>query len=303
MLRATSRPIVLTILLLFTSSASAQRDRDSYNPNNQGFEVSGQVSLADEHKPAQNVPVRLEKFSGGLIDQMNTDGHGRFRFTSLQRGYYRVIINAPGLKPMQQDADLQVVSKQFLVFEAVYERTGVINGLPSTADVIDARAPALSRDEFVLGRSALAKKNYAEAVTHLQKALDGYPEFFDARLLLSTALTDLREWTKAEDSFKRSLELKPGNTTAMIGLGEVYWRQKKFKDAEETLLAALKDDERSWYGHFTLARVYWDLGDVPKSGVAVGRTLQLKSDFAEARYNLGVASRDQAHPISDWRTW
>ena len=36
---------------------------------------------------AQNIPVRLERFSGGLIDQIVTDNRGRFSFTKLQRGY------------------------------------------------------------------------------------------------------------------------------------------------------------------------------------------------------------------------
>lgn len=287
MMRSMSRPLVFLAALLVASSAYGQRDRDAYNPNNQSFEVSGQVSMSDGGGPAQNVPVRLEKFSGGLIDQINTDSRGRFRFPNLLRGYYRVIISAPGLKPAQQDADLQVMSKSYLVFELASERANALPGLSLGPDVIDARAPAEARTEFIQGRAALARKSYPEAVTHLQKAVTVYPEFFDARLLLATALIDMREWTRAEEVLKSMLELKPGNAITMLALGEVYWREKKFKDAEETLLEGLKTEDKAWHGYFTLARLYWDMNDIAKSGVAVGHTLQLKSDFAEAHLLAG----------------
>lgn len=282
-----SRTLLVTTMLLIASTASAQRDRDTYNPSNQGFEVSGHVTLSDNGGPASNVPVRLEKFTGGLIDQINTDGRGRFRFPNLPRGYYRVVINAPGLKPMQQDADLQVVAKAYLVFELVPEGGHALAGASLTPDVIDARAPAVSRDEFILGRAALVKKSYADAVSHLQKAISAYPEFFDAHLLLATAFIDMREWSKAERELQSSLELKPANAVSMIALGEVYWRQKRLKDAEETLMAGLKLDDKSWHGYFTLARLYWDMNEVTKAGAAVGRSLQLKSDFAEAHLLAG----------------
>jgi tetratricopeptide (TPR) repeat protein len=108
------------------------------------------------------------------------------------------------------------------------------------------------------------------------------PEFYEAHLLLGTALMDARDWRKAETAFRRAVELKAGSAAAIIFLGEVYWRQKRYDEAEKTLLEGVKLDDKSWHGHFTLARLYWDLGNIPKAGPAVGRTLQLKPDFAEA---------------------
>ena len=77
----------LVLLVLVVPSAFAQRERDTYTGNSLTFEVSGEVRLADSGLAATNVPVRLERFSGGLIDQINTDTRGRFRFPKLQRGY------------------------------------------------------------------------------------------------------------------------------------------------------------------------------------------------------------------------
>jgi tetratricopeptide (TPR) repeat protein len=53
------------------------------------------------------------------------------------------------------------------------------------------------------------------------------------------------------------------------------------------LLDGVKRDDKSWHGYFTLARLYMDLENIPKAAPAIGRTLQLKPDFAEAHLLAG----------------
>ncbi len=283
MLRLHCYPLAFIFVLVISAPLLAQRERDTYSaPSANAFEVVGQVRLAETGLPATRIPIRLERFGGGLVDQIDTDGTGRFRFSNLQRGYYRVIVNVPGFRPAQQDADLQVVFRAFMVFELA-ENTGAL----ALIDVIDARAPAEAREELVRGRAALGKKSYEESVAHLQRAIAVYPKFYEAHLLLGTALMDVREWKKAEVAFQRAVELKAGSAPAVLSLGEVYWRQKRYDEAEKTLLEGLKLDDKSWHGYFTLARLYWDLENIPKSGPAIGRALQLKPDFAEAHLLAG----------------
>src|SRR5260221_13018025 len=107
------RLLVCLAVAVTAATAYAQRDRDTYNPNNQTFEVSGQVNVAGTNDAAREIPVRLERFSGGLGDQINTDTRGRFRFTKLQRGYYKIIINPPGYGPAPQETDLTLPFKPY----------------------------------------------------------------------------------------------------------------------------------------------------------------------------------------------
>ena len=273
-------PIVM--LLLMASSLHAQRDRDTYTNNSQTFEVSGEVRFADTAALPQNVQVRLERFSGGLIDQIVLDSRGRFRFPNLPRGYYKVIINAPGYRPAQQDADLQVLFRVYLNFELAPDGSKGSSGLPLLTDVVDARIPQSARENYNNGRAAFSRNNYKEATTYLENAILAYSNFFEAHLLLGTLFMDLREWAKAEKSLLRAVEIKPDNATAKIALGEVYWRQKRYPEAEQTLREGLKLDEKSWHGQFTLGRLYWDMGEVAKAAAPIGMTLQLKPDLAEA---------------------
>ena len=269
--------------VIISAPVFAQRDRDTYSSASAAsLEIVGQVRTVDTSRPAAKIPVRLERFGGGLVDQIDTDGTGRFRFANLARGYYKVIVNAPGYQPVQQDADLQVVFRAFMVFELAPQA-----GQFALIDVIDARAPAEARAELTRGRAALSKKSFEESVSHLQRAIVLYPEFYEAHLLLGTALMDSRDWTRAETAFRRATELKTNSAAATLALGEVYWRQKRYDEAEKTLLSGLKLDEKSWHGHFTLARLYNDLDNIAKAGPALGRAMQLKPDFAPAHLLAG----------------
>jgi Flp pilus assembly protein TadD len=275
------------VFVLVVPSVFAQRERDTYTGNSLTFEVSGEVRMADSGETATGVPVRLERFSGGLIDQIVTDSRGRFRFANLPRGYYKVIVNASGFKPVQQDADLQVIFRTYLIFELVSNSLKNASGLPLLTDVIDARVPAAAREDFENGRAALKANNYKEGIAYLEKAALGYSNFFEAQLLLGIAFIDLKEWEKAEKVLLRAVEIRPQNATAMIYLGEVYWRQKRNADAERSLLEGLKLDQKSWHGHYTLGRLYWDMGEVVKAGGPIGMTLQLKPELAEAHLLAG----------------
>jgi tetratricopeptide (TPR) repeat protein len=286
MLRFIFCSLVVGLLLFLALPVFAQRERDTYTGGSQTFEVTGLVRSAETGEMARNIPVRLERFGGGVVDQIPTDNQGRFRFPNLQRGYYRVIINAPGYNPAQQDADLQVLFRIYLAFDLIRDKSKGAGGAVSTY-LLDANVPRDAREQFERGSSALVKKNYQEAVEHLQKAAFIHPEFYEAELMLGTAFMDMRQWEKAESALQRSLEIKPDSAVAMSSLGEVYWRQKRFADSEKLLLEVLKLDDKSWHTYFTLARLYWETGDVKKAAPAIGRTLQLKPDFAEAHLLAG----------------
>ena len=299
------RHLLIAVSLLIATPAVAQRDRDTYTGGSQSFEVNGEVRFSETGGSVQNVPVRLERFSGGIIDQIMTDNRGRFRFPNLQRGYYKVIVNAPGFRPSQQDADLQVLFRLYLVFEITPDSSKRAGGL-QLLDVIDARVPAAARSEFNSGRDAAAKKNYQEAISHLEKAVSTYSDFFDAQLLLGTTFMDLRAWEKAEKPLLRALELKPENATVLLSLGELYWRQKRYADAEQTLKDGLKLDDKAWHGHFTLGRLYWDMGEVTKAAAPIGMTLQLKPDLAEAHLlagNILLRVNQQERALVEYREY
>ena len=283
--RGRSLWLTIVLLLLVACPVFAQRDRDSY-VSGVSIEISGQVKLPDGGPPARSITVRLERFSGGILDQMAVDSGGKFRFSNLQRGYYNVYVSAPGYKQTQQQVDLQVVTRTYLVFELTSDKSDAAN-TNTAASVIDARVPPEAREEFAKGRAEFTDKKTNAAVLHLKKAIGLYPEFFEAQILLSTVYMEALQWEAAEAALRRALELKPESPAVFFSLGEVYRRQKRYADAEKLLEDGLKLEESSWQGHFTLAHVYWDKAEILKAAPHVGRTLQLKPDYADAHLLAG----------------
>lgn len=277
-------PLIVALLLLIPSANFAQRDRDTYS-GGLTVEITGIVRLVDKGEPARNVSVRLERQGGGIVDQITTDSLGKFRFQGLQRGYYVVTVNAQGYNAAQQQADVNVVLRAYLVVELEPEKTTTL--VMQTPMVIDARVPLEAQGEFEKARGALALKDTKEALAHLERAITLYPDFYEAQFLLGTTYIAERKIKEAKQALKRSLELKPGQPPALFALGEVYRREKLYDDAEKVLEEGLKLDENSWQGYFTLARVYWEKGDIKRAGLPIGRTLQLKPDFAEAHLLAG----------------
>ena len=278
------RPLIAVFLLLVASTAFAQRDRDTWS-GGLTVEVTGMVRLSDKDEPARNVQVKLERLGGGIVDQMTTDNQGKFRFQGIARGVYTVTVSAQGYNSVQQQADVQVTLRTYLLIELAPERSASILMLPPM--VMDARVPQEAQGEFEKARGALAVKDSKEALAHLQRAIILYPDFFEAQYLLGTTYINERKLKEAEEALKRALELKPESPPALFALGEVYRREKRYGDAEKALREGLRLDENSWQGYFTLGRLYWEMGDIKRAGPPIGRTLQLKADFAEAHLLAG----------------
>jgi tetratricopeptide (TPR) repeat protein len=142
--------------------------------------------------------------------------------------------------------------------------------------------PPEARREYERGRAALSEKKSDKGIEHLEKAVKLYPEFFDAQFLIATTLMDAEQWDKAEKALRRSLEMNRAATAALVSLGEVERRLKKYAEAEKFLQEALRLDDQAWLGHYTLGRVYWEKNDIQRAGRHIGRTLELQPDFPEA---------------------
>jgi predicted Zn-dependent protease len=293
--------ILLAVAFIAHTQASAQneRDRDSYTNSSNSVEISGQVRFADNMQAAAKVSVRLERFGGGaFLEQMLTDTRGKFRFAGMPRGQYMVTVSAPCFAASTQQVELQVIFRSYLLFELRPEASAP-NCRPeaaAAASVIDARVPAGARAEFERGRAALREKKLDEGLEHFQKAVGLYKDFYEAQFLIGTTHMGMRHWNDAEHALRRALELKPESAPALVSLGEVHRRQKRYPEAEKVLQAGLKHDDESWLGHFTLGRVYFEMNDLTRAAPHIGRTLQLKPDFAEAHLVGGNILLRLAYP-------
>jgi Tfp pilus assembly protein PilF len=285
-------PVIIRIFLLisvsglFAAKTLGQHDNDPMAPGSL-YEVSGQVRSTD-NKTIENVMVRLESASGALVDQGTTDSIGRFRFTRLRSGQYKISATGAGGVAQPQSVDLSRASPRVHVLLQLVPESPTFRS-PGTgrAGVVDVRVPAEAKLAFENGREAMTAKKFDLAISDFRKAVEIYPAFYDAHMLLGQLYTDRSEWEKAEASFRQAVKINPRAVMAMVSLGEAYRRQQRYEDGEKILEEALKVDNDSWQVNFTLGRIHWELKDIVKAGRYVARSIELEPDVAEAHLLAG----------------
>lgn len=276
------RSICLTALLLsfFVSGAFGQSDRRL--PMNFSLQVNGQVRFGDSKIPAENVLVRIESFSGGLVAQVTTDRTGKFSFTGLQPQQYIVTVHHPGYIDMRETVELNTANSRYLNFLLVQDKTSLVNRRKigdSTAppSILAANIPAGAQEEYAKAESLLSeqrKEKTSDAIKHLEKAIAIYPDFLAAHLALGLANMDLQNWDNAERALLAAIKANSEASTAYYALGEVYRRKKNYAEAEKVLLTAIKLNAQYAEGHLTLAEVYWDKVPSVKDEQSFRATLQ-----------------------------
>jgi tetratricopeptide (TPR) repeat protein len=209
----------------------------------------------------------------------------------MANAQYVLTVHAPGYLDYQQNIDLLTTSSDYVTVSLIADPSANTHPALPAPMVLDARVPPEARTEFEKGRALVYGEpnmtRLQEGLRHLERAVEIYPQFLEACVLLGLGYLDAQDWEKAEQTLRHALEINPKASTAHFALGEAYRRQKKYDEAVAALTAGLRLDERSYRGHYELGRTYFERGDIVKAGPQVGRALQLKPDFADGHLLAG----------------
>jgi tetratricopeptide (TPR) repeat protein len=254
------KPTVLCIvgLVLMGANADAQI-REA--PNRNIIHIRGEVRLPGHARAPQGVLVRLQSQAIGPLLQTQTDSQGKFEFTGINQGRYTVSARQPGYLEAVQSVDLTVTPTSYVVLELAALPSGRETGVPQEGPhaAIPADVPESAREEFLKGQE-LASKDPGDSIRHLRKAVEVYPSFPEAYLLLGTVYMDSKKWKEAEEALTKAIQLKPESEQAQIALGISLNQQAKFAEAERALTRAQAISPASPQVQYELARAYWGLG-------------------------------------------
>jgi len=257
----------LLVVVAFSASVVIGQGRV---PANFSLQVSGMIRYAATHQPAENVLVRIESFSGGLVGQMTTDRTGRFTFSGLIGQQFIVTAHAPGFYDLRENVELLTQNTAYLNMELVADKNAIgsnntgSNGEFTSLPVINAAVPADAQTEYAKGQELLNNKNASNAVKNFEKAVAIYPKYLEAQIALGLTYMDLQKWDKAEKPLLAAIEINPEASTAYFALGEVYRREKKYNEGENILTRGFKQNANAAQAHLTLAEIYWDRAPLSK---------------------------------------
>lgn len=270
---------VAVAILLSSVCVSAQ-----FSPNPQNVAHDAQVHLyVNVHtatgEPASNARVELRAQDlGSATMSAYTNGNGVAELTGVPGGTYNVVVTYK--LAQAQDRENLAFGERTLSFNLPADTSGANVGNATSVSVADYKVPDKARKEYGKAESALSKGNQDDVLSHLNKALEMYPQYADALTLRAIVRMDRKESDGALADLAAAIQADPSCSLAFFALGSIYNSMNKFSDAELSLQRGLTLNPKSWQGYFELGKALVGKGDY-QAGI---NQLQKADEFAAGKY-------------------
>ncbi len=140
------------------------------------------------------------------------------------------------------------------------------------------------RDE----KDVIQKKEFLEqSIKYFSKGLELYPQYIIAWIFLGDAYTELKDYQKAESSYRECFRVDTNSAQAYSKLGELYGKcLNKIDKSEEYLLKAFQINPKDASTMENLGIVYGIKGDFTNSLLYFEKALKLKPDDPQLLRNI-----------------
>ena len=254
----------LALALAFFSAASAAQQPTTMNAGTSGglTTITVRVSYQQNHRPAAALRAELISPYGGVVDMRTTDGNGGATFDSVSSGRYRVRVSGPDVETTTSDlietgGSLGGPNITENIQVRLTNRAGTEAGGSSIAVIV----PEAAQKEFKLGSKEMDKKHWEEAKDHFQKAIDAFPKYAEAFNNLALVEIQLKDGKSAVEAFRSATQIDPTLPQANLYLGQFYYENTQYKDAELYLLRAAADQPKNAQILTALANVQLQNGE------------------------------------------
>ena len=227
-------------------------------------------------QPVEGATVLIEQPSSGRKYESKTSKDGTYTQVGLIAGSYSITVSKEGVGTSKGTVNV---------------RGGRV---PANFALGMTAGEGLSK-AFNEGVTASANGNFDEAIAKFNEALTTNPACSDCFYNIGVANVGKKDYEKAEEAYKKSIELKADNAEAYHGLVNVYTAQRKFDLATEAgkkaaeLTAATPGGGASPEATYNQGVILWNAGKVGEAKGLFEQVIAAKPDHAEAHYQLGMA--------------
>lgn len=124
--------------------------------------------------------------------------------------------------------------------------------------------------------------------------------YFQQGLMLEETGAPAAEAIRA---YEKAVELNPSAAGALVNLGTIYYRLRKYDEAEAWYRRALEVDADYPLAHFNLGNLYDERGDPARARQSYSTALRLHPNYADAHFNLALLSEKTGDPLNAVRHW
>jgi tetratricopeptide (TPR) repeat protein len=93
---------------------------------------------------------------------------------------------------------------------------------------------------------------------------------------------------QAIEAYRKVLELNPEAAVELVNLGTIYYRQRKFAEAERYYCAAIEADPAYPLAQFNLGNLYDEQGRITPALEHYRKALHLNPQYADAHFNIAL---------------
>jgi tetratricopeptide (TPR) repeat protein len=107
----------------------------------------------------------------------------------------------------------------------------------------------------------------------------------------------------AIEAYRKVLELNPAAAGALVNLGTIYYRQRKFAEAEKYYAEAIAADPEYALAQFNLGNLFDEQGRVAEALEHYRLALALNANYADAHFNLALLCERTGDALKAVRHW
>lgn len=170
----------------------------------------------------------------------------------------------------------QELSREFQAALAQYN-SGHLDAATIQLEKLVRKVPENFDVQELLGMTYSARSLNANALPHLQKAVQLNPKSAAARTNLATTLASEGDFGPAETQFKKAVELEPGSYDTNHNLGELYVAAGKLPEAVPYLERAQKINANSYDNGYALSLAEIETGRTAEARQLVQHLLKQKN--------------------------
>ena len=221
------------------------------------------IVFDENRKPLQNLEVELLDSFERLIRSRRTRGGGFYTFQRLNQGIYYIKVRVGGTnyreKKLRIDlGDLNSIGgvdiKQVDVFMEIDPRRR--NAVPANTGVVFAQEiPPRSKAFYDAGLKNLGKKKLEAAEKDFVKALEAFPDYFNALSRLGELYLENKKHAEAEMIFERAVSVNEKSFISLFNLAVAQNSLKKTSNAAKALEKAIEIDSNSINSYLLLGVV------------------------------------------------
>jgi tetratricopeptide (TPR) repeat protein len=238
-----------------------------------GNAINGFV-FGGQRLPVADLNVELLDEFNRTIDRAKTNGSGRYSFSRVGQGRFRVRV---------------------LPFETIYdEQTQEIEIINITRRNSDGSEQIMGRESVQLDFYLKPKTATASVSTNSADVVFAQAVPEEARKTYERGVVDLRENREASglNSIKRSIELFPEYYVALDRLGNEYITRRHYLAAAILLVQAVKVNQRAHSSYYSLGYCLYNLNRKREAVESLKRAVSLNASSVNAPILLGRTLRE-----------